>query len=891
MSIWFAVSFVVFVAGVVGALRVWRVSLRPRDPIIGSYDADDAACDHEAKSRKPRGRATAGLDSVQAFRLFMAATAVAIFFVVLPIADSQLHTWHNAVIGAVYGTAQVFTASADMTSAIKSYQSATTFVGQFEAAYTIFLFAIAPIMTVSLILTFLQTFVAPLRYFFAGRDDVYVFSELNERSIALATSINHHNLKDRKDGKGTAKACLVFTDVIMANNEPSIELISKARAIGAICFKDDILSLTLNRGHAKSNMWFFMMKDDETQNTVDSIDVLKAYQNRDKTNLYVFAHTIESELALRYHPGKIQVRRINPSRTLIYDWLWRPQLEVLPCDTAIRRPAGIDLFDDAVDAKPKGDKVISSVIIGLGDHGMQMLRALTWYCQMDSPTGVYQIKINGFDADPGAGKRLASDYPELANGVTRRAAFSQQHHRNDAVFDITIHPDMDATNPQLVEEVLKIDPVTFVFVCLGSDSLNLTVATKLRREFARVGRKTTILTISRHSDTIRYALQQESTAIAQSDLISKVQLIGDIQDLYSQDEIIQSDMENHGWVSHMYWQSTFDGGLSPANWQSALDLFWADEYSYNASVAVPIHLRARDALSVGPGSVEEEQGKRLEHARWNAFMRSEGFRASAKKDLTVARTHNLIEDYDPLPDREKKKDANSPHEVLRGFQSILDNHEVKSDDSRPDFGAIQKFVSDMRDQKKVGQPLFTIRTGGNASKIGVTGHRSLPESELPFLRRAISTFLQTQPYPLVVFSCLAAGADQIFADEALKLDADLTAVIPCGGYEGTMGHSTADYERLRDLASRREEFGDKFPKPSDQAYQQAGQTIVDECDVLLAVWDGKPGGPGGTASTVKYAMEAWAGNVHKKIIVLWSDGYAPISEQQRKMLREMKIED
>jgi hypothetical protein len=39
-----------------------------------------------------------------------------------------------------------------------------------------------------------------------------------------------------------------------------------------------------------------------------------------------------------------------------------------------------------------------------------------------------------------------------------------------------------------------------------------------------------------------------------------------------------------------------------------------------------------------------------------------------------------------------------------------------------------------------------------------------------------------------------------------------------------------------------------------EAYEQAGQYIVDNCDVLIAPWDGRPAaGRGGTGEIVRYA--------------------------------------
>ena len=41
-----------------------------------------------------------------------------------------------------------------------------------------------------------------------------------------------------------------------------------------------------------------------------------------------------------------------------------------------------------------------------------------------------------------------------------------------------------------------------------------------------------------------------------------------------------------------------------------------------------------------------------------------------------------------------------------------------------------------------------------------------------------------------------------------------------------------------------------------EAYEQAGQYVADHCDVLVALWDGRPAtGRGGTEEIVQYARE------------------------------------
>src|SRR6266850_2059881 len=66
-----------------------------------------------------------------------------------------------------------------------------------------------------------------------------------------------------------------------------------------------------------------------------------------------------------------------------------------------------------------------------------------------------------------------------------------------------------------------------------------------------------------------------------------------------------------------------------------------------------------------------------------------------------------------------------------------------------------------------------------------------------------------------------------------------------------------DLEKFR-LLLQRAETVEKLPfhKPSEDAFFAAGRRVVENSDILLAVWDGKPAkGKGGTADIVEYARK------------------------------------
>lgn len=153
-------------------------------------------------------------------------------------------------------------------------------------------------------------------------------------------------------------------------------------------------------------------------------------------------------------------------------------------------------------------------------------------------------------------------------------------------------------------------------------------------------------------------------------------------------------------------------------------------------------------------------------------------------------------------------------------------------------------------------------------RIGVTGHRSIPDSVLGHVENGLRAVLGGHEGPLEALSSLAEGADQLFATIALEYGADLTVVIPSGDYEEAFedAGALARYRRLKLRAT--EEIRMDFARSTDEAYYAAGTYIADSCDRLVAVWDGLPArGHGGTAEIVAYARA-----LGKPVTVIWRAG-------------------
>jgi hypothetical protein len=155
-------------------------------------------------------------------------------------------------------------------------------------------------------------------------------------------------------------------------------------------------------------------------------------------------------------------------------------------------------------------------------------------------------------------------------------------------------------------------------------------------------------------------------------------------------------------------------------------------------------------------------------------------------------------------------------------------------------------------------------------RVGVSGHRNIPAEAISYVRDGLVRAVSDQGSNLVGISCLAAGADQLFASVILEQGGHLHVIIPCRDYETTFSEK-ADLDSFFLLLDKADHVTNlEYLEPSEDAYLKAGHRVVDNSDLLIAVWDGEPArGKGGTGDIVKYARSRGT-----KVIVIWPDGVA-----------------
>jgi hypothetical protein len=164
--------------------------------------------------------------------------------------------------------------------------------------------------------------------------------------------------------------------------------------------------------------------------------------------------------------------------------------------------------------------------------------------------------------------------------------------------------------------------------------------------------------------------------------------------------------------------------------------------------------------------------------------------------------------------------------------------------------------------------------------VGVTGHRDLRPEDIAALEGEFETILKRlqNDYqgnggggaPLVLVSALAEGADRLAARVALSVGATLVAALPMPGEEYRRDFETVaaqtEFDQLMDKAFTTRVMGfvpgntpesvRDDPVCRAKQYRAVGVFIVQQCNVLIALWDGNDDrAMGGTAEVVAFKRE------------------------------------
>ncbi len=511
---------------------------------------------------------------------------------------------------SVHNTIRLFIVDGEF-SIVTDYLDTNCFVYQPYSIFAAVLFVLAPLLTFSVVLSFFKNIFSYQKILLNYNSELCVFSELNEKSLALAKSLAESN----------NKRFFVFNDVFDNGGEMSFELTNEAKKINSICLKKDITAFKLDMHNKKSRVSFFIIGENDTENIEQCVFLIDNFKNRENTDIYIFSNSLDSELLLgSADKGKIKLRRINEIESIIFRNFYEN---------------GEKLFDNAVDSE--NCKKISALILGSGSYGKEVLKLLTWLCQMDG----YRLYIDLFDQNDNVVSKLNAECPELLNDV-HNGYFEDYE---DAQYSINIHQGIEYESKEFLEQMLLLKDISYVFVALGNDEQNIKAAYKIRSTLAKNG-------IYPQIQTVVYSSKKKN-ALSKATIFNKqkidIDFIGDFESTYKERVFLKSDIEKLALDRHLKWGEE--------------ETFWKYEYNYRSSTASVLHKKMRSHCNI-PGADKPVDARsddekliirKLEHRRWNAYMRSEGYSYSKIRN-DMAKQHNCLVKFSELSLKDQLKD-------------------------------------------------------------------------------------------------------------------------------------------------------------------------------------------------------------------------------------------
>lgn len=617
--------------------------------------------------------------AIKPFQLFVLGFYAAAFFILLPHwVGKNIEMGIEDVVARIYSSIwltfhMVFRLSAlneEFANTIAQVISNPT-VNSIYYCYSATIFVAAPLMAMSVILSFIKGVRSLFRYYVvnAGKN-IVVFSELNEQSLVLAKDILRH---DKDDDKKSRRSVVVFTGV---TKKIDSVLLESAENLGAVCFRKDITLIRLKAHNKKLTRKLYFISENEEKNLNKGLTVLKTCLetpalDQDATKIFIFSTAAETSILLDNVPTEghnVFFRRVDVSRNLAYDFMWKR-----------------NIFEGARVADPKGEKPkeINVAIVGFGAYGREMLKAFCWMGQMPG----YEVNAVVFDKDKDTESKMKALAPFFVNGFV-----SDSQELNVPHYTVSFACGDDVKTYDFLQKVKEKNdekPFTHVIVSLGDDRLNVRTAIQLRSFLCREKIKKDVAERDPEKDVVVntenhlakiYAVvfDDEQYAVVNNGLkgiadekkkvwIDKsgvknveegqtdyeITFIGNLSAVYSVENVEQLVFERLAWEKHQ----AYGGGRKEFN---------QNEYNRLSSGASRMFEAYRDgtdgkeAVWTSEGTDEKrkkEEQNRIEHRRWWVYMAAEGFEyVNAELRDDVAKVHYDMVEYDLLTEEEKKKD-------------------------------------------------------------------------------------------------------------------------------------------------------------------------------------------------------------------------------------------
>lgn len=498
---------------------------------------------------------------------------------------------------------------------------------------------LAPLASGAIIFDILTRFFPKLLLRFKNPfKEFYVFSELNDSSLALAESIID-NYKKRKDSKGVEdnkgrildddlsfpveessdsqqeksestkkkdkirKPVIVFTDAYIDRDDEAIsERIASAKSLGAICLTDDIFHINICGWirRALKTRFNYILIDEKEDNNLHTLSLLSEFNSGVKLRgacVYLFSSNasathlvncvnkkLESENILSEEERPL-IRVIDGYKNLVYNLL---------TDVPLYEPlVGIG------ERNKENPRDLNVTIIGSGSIGMQMFLATYWMGQMldvklhinvvsQEPEASFKDRINLINEDILKTEASCCDEELLrVYSATEEKAdpyFTMRYFTTDAMTGKL----SDVLSKPVGSDGFTLCESDYFVVAIGSDEKNIFVANKLK---CYIGRELSSNNKKRRA-VINYVVYDkavcDSLNFNRGDSVVYMNAFGNFSDVYNYDNVFMS--KTYGTAMELNDTYNKKGENIRLYGKDEMKGVLSDEYKYWSSIARGLHI-------------------------------------------------------------------------------------------------------------------------------------------------------------------------------------------------------------------------------------------------------------------------------------------------------------
>lgn len=506
------------------------------------------------------------------------------------------------------------------------------------------LYLLAPVFTLGVVLQYFSNTFERLRMRLKKKHDLYIFSELNTRSLEIATDMWSCA---KKAGRRLeiVFCCSDKKDSVNTDQEKS------ARKLNAVLLPEEIIHVRLNSQRRRVN--YYIISEDDDANVDQTLKMIhdmtggSAWYNKQRlcqrnVTLHCYAINAEAEILLDAKDKQdLKVVLVDEVRDAVYEQLYEYPLYMNQMKTGGAK-----------------QNMLTLLIVGGGKAGCEFLKAAVWSGQMIS----YKLNIHLFDLEgTNLQERLEEECPEL---LAEEGNYQICIHEGD-VFSGTMQSELDA-----------LGQVDYCVSALGDDERSIRAAVWMRRHFcAKTGYTKPFICAYVQSLAKKMAVSELSENTRRKTSLSYEIVPFGCGGVYygnESDAAFVLEYLGLGVQSHYF---RLNRGSDAESRRYAVQNFYEKQGNRRSSIANGMHINTKlwemgyGILRVPENGEELECYRRcvkavdfaeilaslseteraayynLEHERWMAYVRTEGWRLASNGGRTLAEIRACYELY------------------------------------------------------------------------------------------------------------------------------------------------------------------------------------------------------------------------------------------------------